>query len=79
MSNGIFRSPIHRLLANSEKERVSFVMFSALNPEKNLEPLDELIDGKRPRMYRTVKTKDFIADHYEDFAEGKRTMDFYKI
>lgn len=79
LSNGIFRSPIHRVLANSDKERVSVVMFSTLDPEMNLEPLDELVDEKRPRMYKTVRTKDFLADHFEDFAEGKRTVDFYKI
>ncbi|KAJ4777821.1 2-oxoglutarate (2OG) and Fe(II)-dependent oxygenase superfamily protein [Rhynchospora pubera] len=79
MSNGIFKSPIHRVVANSEKERLSVVMFSALDPEKNLEPLDELIDETRPRMYKTVKTKDYLADHFKHFAEGKRTLDFYKI
>ncbi|KAF0935478.1 hypothetical protein E2562_033620 [Oryza meyeriana var. granulata] len=38
MSNGMFRSPVHRVVTNAEKERISLAMFYALDPEKVIEP-----------------------------------------
>ncbi|KAJ3695513.1 hypothetical protein LUZ60_000890 [Juncus effusus] len=79
MSNGIFKSPVHRALTNSTKERLSIVMFCALDPEKELEPDEGLIDDERPRVYKSVKTKDYIASIFETFAEGTRAIDLVRV
>ncbi|CAL5050584.1 unnamed protein product [Urochloa decumbens] len=79
MSNGIFKSPVHRAVANAESDRVSLAMFYTLDPEKEIEPLPELVDEKRPRRYGKTTTKDYIAVLFETFARGARAMDTVKI
>ncbi|CAN6202739.1 unnamed protein product [Urochloa humidicola] len=79
MSNGIFKSPVHRAVANAESDRVSLAMFYTLDPEKEIEPLPELVDEERPRRYRKTTTKDYLAVLFERFARGGRAMDTVKI
>ncbi|XP_037494660.1 codeine O-demethylase [Jatropha curcas] len=48
MSNGIFRSPMHRVVTNSESLRLSVALFHEPEPEKEIGPVDSLMDdGKR--------------------------------
>lgn len=79
LSNGFFKSPIHRVVTNAEKERLSLVMFYTMNPEKEIEPLSELVDEKRPRRYRKTTTNDYIAQLFETFARGTLAIDTVKI
>ncbi|KAF7094040.1 hypothetical protein CFC21_096400 [Triticum aestivum] len=79
MSNGFFKSPIHRVVTNAEKERLSLVMFYTLNPEKEIEPLPELVDEKRPRRYMKTTTNDYTAKLFETFARGTLAIDTVKI
>ncbi|PUZ62411.1 hypothetical protein GQ55_4G355500 [Panicum hallii var. hallii] len=79
MSNGFFTSPVHRAVANAERDRVSLAMFYTLDPEKEIEPLPELVDEKRPRRYGKTTTKDYLAVLFERFAGGARAMDTVKI
>ncbi|OEL16235.1 Protein SRG1 [Dichanthelium oligosanthes] len=79
MSNGFFMSPVHRAVTNAERDRVSLAMFYTLDPEKEIEPLPELVDEKRPRRYGKTTTKDYLAVLFERFARGGRAMDTVKI
>ena len=79
MNNGIFRSPVHRVVTNTEKERLSLAMFYAVDEETVLEPAPGLLDDKRPPRYRKMMTKDFVAGLYEHFRQGKRFVDTLKI
>ncbi|CAD6337898.1 unnamed protein product [Miscanthus lutarioriparius] len=79
MSNGLFRSPMHRAVTNAESDRVSLAMFFTLDTEKEIEPLPELVDDKRPRRYRKTTTKDYLAVLFERFTRGERALDTVKI
>ncbi|CAM0907126.1 unnamed protein product [Alopecurus aequalis] len=79
MSNGFFKSPMHRVMTNVEKERLSLAMFYTMDPEKEMEPAPYLVDEKRPRQYRKIKTKDYLREMYETFARGKPAIDIVKI
>lgn len=80
MSNGLFKGPVHRVVTNAESERVSLAMFYTLDPEKELEPVPELVDDeKRPRQYVKVKTKDCVTGLFETLARGTRVIDTVKI
>lgn len=78
MSNGIFRSPVHRVVANSKEERVSLAMFLAADVEKEIGPADELVNSSRPRSYKTVKVQDYLDVFLRCFTEGKRAIDWAK-
>ncbi|XP_037494654.1 probable 2-oxoglutarate/Fe(II)-dependent dioxygenase [Jatropha curcas] len=73
MSNGIFRSPMHRVVTNSESLRLSAALFHEPEPEKEIGPVDSLMDEYRPRLYRNVKNYGVIIECYKNgLAVGHR-------
>ncbi|TVU02463.1 hypothetical protein EJB05_52051 [Eragrostis curvula] len=79
MSNGIFKSPVHRAVTSAEEERLSAVMFYSVDPERDIVPAARLIDEKQPALYRKVKVKDYIAGLFQYFSQGRRVIDTVKI
>lgn len=77
MSNGIFKSAVHRAVVNSEKARMSVVVFCMPDPEKDIGPLEKLIDEKRPKLYQSVKNYPIV--HLQYYQNGKRAIDAIKI
>uniref|UniRef100_A0A452ZGG6 Fe2OG dioxygenase domain-containing protein n=1 Tax=Aegilops tauschii subsp. strangulata TaxID=200361 RepID=A0A452ZGG6_AEGTS len=71
MSNGIFKSPVHRVLTNTKKERLSVAVDYYVDPEREIEPSAQLVNEKRPALYSKVKVKDYFARSYNAFTEGK--------
>ncbi|PUZ61958.1 hypothetical protein GQ55_4G319900 [Panicum hallii var. hallii] len=56
MSNGTFRGPVHRVVTNLEKERMSLAMFYSADLEQEIEPIAELLGEKQqPARYRRIK------------------------
>uniref|UniRef100_J3KV97 Fe2OG dioxygenase domain-containing protein n=1 Tax=Oryza brachyantha TaxID=4533 RepID=J3KV97_ORYBR len=70
MSNGMFRSPVHRVVTGAEKERISLAMFYALDPERVIEPAAGLVDEKRPALYKKMEARDFLVGLSEHFLEA---------
>ncbi|XP_044362067.1 1-aminocyclopropane-1-carboxylate oxidase-like [Triticum aestivum] len=54
MTNGIFRSPLHRVATNADKERLSLARFYAVDAET-------VLDDNRPPRYGKIKAKDFVS------------------
>ncbi|XP_015081811.1 protein SRG1-like [Solanum pennellii] len=77
MSNGIFKSPIHRVAANSEQERISLAVFYFPDYEKEIEPLQGLINSQRPQMFRKVKNYPSIS--FKSFHSGQIAIDTLRI
>jgi isopenicillin N synthase-like dioxygenase len=78
MSNEIFKNPVHRVVTNTEKERISLAVFYGVGAENVLEPAG-LLDEKRPARYRKVDMMDFIAGVHEQFSRGTRFIESLKI
>ncbi|XP_024966896.1 protein SRG1-like isoform X2 [Cynara cardunculus var. scolymus] len=77
MSNGIFKSTVHRVLVNSKNERMTVAMFCMPQTEKDIGPVDELISDETPRLYKNVTfTADFFFKNYQ---QGRRAIDACKI
>ena len=79
MSNGIFKSPVHRVVTNAEKERLSVALFYSIDPEREIRPADKLIDENHPALYKKVKIKEYIAGLYEHVARGEMVIETAKI
>jgi len=77
MSNGIFKSPVHRVVTNSVKERNTLAVFCSPGPEKEIEPVEELIDETRPRLYK--KVKNYVDIYFQIYQQGKRPIEAVKI
>ncbi|KAL9223950.1 hypothetical protein vseg_000032 [Gypsophila vaccaria] len=59
MSNGILKSPVHRVVTNSDWERISLAVFCFPDPTREVGPVADLITDERPQMYMRVR-------HYEN-------------
>ncbi|CAI0629470.1 unnamed protein product [Linum tenue] len=52
MSNGVFKSPVHRVVTNSEKDRHSLAVFCIPSAGQEIKPDEGLISETRPALYR---------------------------
>ncbi|CAA2963784.1 SRG1-like isoform X2 [Olea europaea subsp. europaea] len=76
-TNGIFKSPVHTALTNSNKARHTMAIFSTPEPGKVIEPLGELISDKRPRLYKAIT--DYMDTYFDFIQQAKRPIDAVKI
>ncbi|KAI3905026.1 hypothetical protein MKW92_028161 [Papaver armeniacum] len=79
MSNGIFKSPLHRAVTNTERTRISLAMFYIPHIDQEIEPVAALIDENNPRKYRRVKVKDFLEAFFQTYLQGKRVYDWASV
>ncbi|XP_048542443.1 codeine O-demethylase-like [Triticum urartu] len=81
MTNGIFRGPMHRVVTNADKERISVAMFYGVDPEQEIGPIAHLLSVEQPAQYRKMKAKDLLVLHHEHYAGGRgpRIADALKI
>ncbi|KAJ7957364.1 2-oxoglutarate (2OG) and Fe(II)-dependent oxygenase superfamily protein [Quillaja saponaria] len=77
MSNGIFKSPLHRVVTNSERERCSLAIFCFPDPEKEIGPIDKLVTESNPRLYKTIK--DYVGNHFQRIQQAKTPIEAAKI
>ncbi|CAI0388776.1 unnamed protein product [Linum tenue] len=77
MSNGEFKSPVHRVVLNPERQRMSVVIASFPEEGRQIEPLEGLVSGERPRLYRQVKYS--IVDQVGYYWSGTRVTDDARI
>ncbi|KAL3511925.1 hypothetical protein ACH5RR_024642 [Cinchona calisaya] len=72
MTNGIFKSPVHRVLSNSERDRISVVVFYTPEVGKEIGPEDGLIDDKTPKLFK--KVKDYADIHWGYYQRGMSAL-----
>lgn len=72
MTNGIFKSVMHRVLSNSQKERISIAMF--YNPPADIEigPREDLVNEENPRLFKNVK--DYTTTYWQYYERGQRPI-----
>ena len=55
MSNGIFKSPMHRVVTNPERGKITVAIFNEPEPKNEIGPVESLVDEKSPRLYKSIK------------------------
>ncbi|CAM8983838.1 unnamed protein product [Rhodiola kirilowii] len=73
MSNGNFRSVVHRVTANATRERISLAVFCMPDRESEVGPAAGLVDENRPMLYKKVR------NYYQQYKPGQKTFDAAKI
>lgn len=59
LSNGIYKSVEHRVVVNSEKDRLSLAMFYNPNGDKVLSPANKLVDENSPPLYAPMTFNEY--------------------
>ncbi|KAF5203334.1 2-oxoglutarate-Fe(II) type oxidoreductase [Thalictrum thalictroides] len=79
MSNGELKSPMHRVITNSEKQRISVAMFYLSEMEKCLAPAPELINEIKPMLFKKMKAQEYADMYVKHTLQGKRAIDFARV
>lgn len=77
MSNGIFKSAVHRVVPNPEKGRTSLALFCCSPEQNEVGPLKELVTDDQPAIYQRVKNYRDIFFRYHPI--GIRPITTLKI
>ncbi|KNA13524.1 hypothetical protein SOVF_116150 [Spinacia oleracea] len=77
MSNGIFKGAVHRVVANSQRERLSIAMFCSPDSEKEIGPIKKLVNQSQPALYKSFKRYEEIFFRYH--PKGERPILTMKI
>ncbi|OVA07861.1 Oxoglutarate/iron-dependent dioxygenase [Macleaya cordata] len=72
ISNGIYKSVVHRVTVNSEKKRLSIASLHSLGIEKKVGPAPDLLDEQHPKNYKDSSFRDFLDFlSVNDILEGR--------
>ena len=77
MTNGVMKSPLHRVTTNADHMRGSVAMLIEPDPEEEIGPVEGLVDEERPKMYKTVKNYGHF--NYVCFQKGIVAIDAVKL
>ncbi|KAL3507235.1 hypothetical protein ACH5RR_032617 [Cinchona calisaya] len=77
MTNGIFKSPVHRVATNKERERMTLALFFSPELTSEIKPAIGLIDDKNPRLYNNII--DYGRNYFEQLQNGNKPIDALKV
>ncbi|KAH7373488.1 hypothetical protein KP509_17G059100 [Ceratopteris richardii] len=64
ITNGKYKSVLHRVLNNPTKTRSSISCFLIPTPDSKIEPIPDLVNEENPALYPTSTWKTFVYNHY---------------
>nr|GLL20385.1 protein SRG1 [Ipomoea trifida] len=77
MTNGVLKSPVHRVVTNTERERNTLAVFFEPDSNSEIGPVEKLITEERPRLYRNIRN--FGGLFFHNYQQGKRPLDVVRI
>ncbi|KAH0453229.1 hypothetical protein IEQ34_017553 [Dendrobium chrysotoxum] len=75
LTNGIYRSAVHRAIVNADQARISVATFYDPAKTQKISPALQLVTEQSPLKYREVLYGDFVSSWYSKGPHGKRNID----
>ena len=60
LSNGQYKSVIHRAIVNEDEKRFSIASLHSLAMDKKIGPALELVDDQHPKAYKEFSFREFL-------------------
>lgn len=79
ITNGKYKSAVHRAITNSSNSRLSIVTFHDPAKTVKISPASELVNASSPSRYREVCYGDYVSSWYTKGPQGKRNIDTLKL
>ncbi|XP_010665637.1 protein SRG1 [Beta vulgaris subsp. vulgaris] len=79
MSNGIYRSILHRSVVNVSIERMSVAAFHSPTSDGEIGPLPDLITPSTPAKFRRISVADYFRELFTRSLDGKSYLDRMRI
>jgi isopenicillin N synthase-like dioxygenase len=75
MSNGIYKSVVHRVTVNKDYKRLSFASLHSLPMHKKISPATQLVNENKPAAYGEFSFNDFLDYISRNDITQKRFID----
>lgn len=79
LSNGLYKSTIHRALVNSTVSRISIPMFYSPSNDAVIEPFSSLINPDNPACYRKFTYEEYYRKFWSKSLDGKTCLEFFNV
>ncbi|OMO89439.1 hypothetical protein CCACVL1_07825 [Corchorus capsularis] len=74
LTNGKYKSTVHRVIVNNEVRRVTFPLFMGPSLEATVSPAPEFVDEDNPPAYRGMTYKEYLEANQHHVIEGKSCL-----
>ncbi|XP_031498231.1 protein DMR6-LIKE OXYGENASE 2-like [Nymphaea colorata] len=79
LSNGVYKSVLHRALVNSERERISIPTFYCPSPDAVIRPADGLVDEHNPPLYRRYHYREYYESFWDHGLKDQSCIEKFTI
>ncbi|KAL7585960.1 flavanone 3-dioxygenase 3 [Lactuca sativa] len=80
LSNGLYKSMVHRVTVNNEKTRVSIASLHSMGIDEKMATAEKLITDEHPKNYKESSFRDFLNFlSSNDITDGKSFIESLKI
>jgi len=79
LSNGIYKSAIHRAIVNPSQSRISIPTFYCPSPDAVIKPADSLINPVNPVRYRKFTYQEYYHKFWNESLDGKTCLDYFTV
>ena len=79
MSNGLYKSVEHRVVANGSNNRISVPIFVNPRQQDMIGPLPEVLATGEKAIYKQLLYSDYVKYFFRKAHDGKGTVDYAKI
>ncbi|XP_023768206.1 protein SRG1 [Lactuca sativa] len=79
ITNGTYKSIEHRVVVNSQKERLSIATFLSPNLDGDVGPATSIINSETPPRFKRITVVDYIKNVFSRELKGKTNVEQYYI
>lgn len=79
LSNGKYKSVLHRAITNNTKSRVSLAMFYGPSKDTIIGPIEDLVDENHPRKYRSYRFSEFIDEFRRQAGNNRIIKEAFEV
>ena len=79
VTNGIYKSVLHRAVVNATKERLSVAAFHSPANDREIGPIPSLITTEAPARFKRISMIDYIEGLFARQLDGKSYLDTMRI
>ncbi|CAL5069549.1 unnamed protein product [Urochloa decumbens] len=78
LSNDRYKSVLHRVIVNSESERISVPTFYCPSPDAVIAPAEALVDGDHPLAYRPFTYQEYYEEFWNMGLQSASCLDRFR-
>eukprot|EP00252_Welwitschia_mirabilis_P025417 TRINITY_DN7917_c0_g1_i1.p1 TRINITY_DN7917_c0_g1~~TRINITY_DN7917_c0_g1_i1.p1 ORF type:complete len:355 (+),score=-9.09 TRINITY_DN7917_c0_g1_i1:102-1166(+) len=76
LSNGVYKSAVHRAVVNAQKARISIPTFYCPSANTEIEPAELLVTEKNPRRFKKFRYEEYYKTFWSNSLESDTLQDF---